>query len=392
MNTALRTTQMAIDGASKPIRLLAYVHLRNIYGSTGAGRVARQVIEHLSRQAGMSLKILADPADYARIVPKVGEPWSSFDYRFIANETSSQQLRWLLLGKPKSESYWPEADVVYCTAESFVPARKSRIAVTLHDAAYFEKDAHRHDLAYYKTRTKWRILYRALSRRADMFHVVSHFSAERLAHFFPAIKSRIRVVHNAVTENFLEPVTAEGKRYLEEMKLDGAPFVLLPRGLSYRKNADMVIENWPKLQERHPGLKLVVTSHCDQPYVERAKQLSSVVLTGFVSDDALCALYSAAQAVWFPSLYEGFGLPVIEAMACGAPVVASNASSIPEIAGTAAILVEPRKPSDYIDALDALIRNASLRAEYSNRGQTRARLFTWPVAASQLRGHFSQLL
>lgn len=392
MNTALHATPVAVDGVGKPMRLLAYVHLRNIYGSTGAGRVARQITEHLSRQAGMSLKILADPADYARIVPKVGEPWSTFDYRFIANETSLQQLRWLLLGNPKAESYWPEADVVYCTAESFVPARKSRIAVTLHDAAYFEKDAHRHDLAYYKTRTKWRFLYNVLSRRADMFHVVSHFSAERLSHFFPAIASRIRVVHNAVTENFLQPVTAEGKQYIEQMKLDCTPFVLLPRGLSYRKNADMVIESWPKLEEQHPGLKLVITSHCDQPYADRARQLSSVILTGFVSDDALCALYSAAQAVWFPSLYEGFGLPVIEAMACGAPVVAGNSSSIPEIADNAAILVGPGKAPDHIDALDALLRNAALRAEYSNRGKARAKLFTWPAAADQLRFHLSQLL
>ncbi len=392
MTTVLSSTPLTVEGAGKPMRLLAYVHLRNIYGSTGAGRVARQMIEHLSRQAGMSLKILADPADHERIVPKVGEPWSSFDYRFIASETSRQQLRWLLLSTPKSESYWPEADVVYCTGESFVPARKSRIAVTLHDAAYFEKDAHRHDLAYYKTKVKWQILYNALSRHADMFHVVSHFSAERLAHFFPSIRNRIRVVHNAVTENFLEPVTEQGKQYLAEMKLNDTPFILLPRGLSYRKNADMVLQNWPVLLERHPGLKLVITSHCDQPYIERAKQIPSVVLTGFVSDDALCALYSAAQAVWFPSLYEGFGLPVIEAMACGAPVVASNSSSIPEIAGNAAILIETLKASDYIDALDALIRNPSLRNEYSVRGRARAQLFTWPGAANQLRGHLSQLL
>lgn len=390
--TSTRTIPIAIDTATRPLRLLAYVHLRNIHDSTGAGRVTRQMIEHLSRQQGVSLKILADPADYARIVPKVGEPWNTFSYRFIAHETSLQQLRWLTLQNPKCESYWPEADVVYCTAESFVPARKSRIAVTLHDAAYFEKDAHRRDLAFYRTRAKWTILYRALVRRADLFHVVSHFSAERLAHFFPTISQRIRVVHNAVTSNFLEPVTSHGKQYLTQMKLDSVPFVLLPRGLSYRKNADMVIANWPILQARHPDLKLVITSHCDPTYAARAAGLPSAILTGFVSDDALCALYSAARAVWFPSLYEGFGLPVIEAMACGAPVVASHSSSIPEIAGDAAILVDPRKPHDYIDALDSLLHNPSARAEYSSRGKTRAAQFTWPAAANQLRFHLSQLL
>lgn len=375
------------------LNLLAYVHLRNIYGSTGAGRVARQLVEHLSEQPGMNLRVLADPADYRQIAPLVGAPWSTYRYCFLANETSRQQARWFLLGSPQAEQYWPEADVVYCTAESYVPARRSRLAVTLHDAAYFERDAHRADAARWKQRLKWRLLYRTLAKNADMFHTVSQFSAERLAHFFPAIRSRLRVVPNAVSPRFFEPVSAEGEQYLAEQNLTGRPFLLLPRGLAHRKNADLVLRCWPILRRLHPELMLVITSHCDEPFRARAQALGdSVRLTGFVSDEALCSLYHAASVVWFPSLYEGFGLPVIEAMACGTPVVASNNSSLPEVAGDAGTLVSPHRDEEHIDAIDALLTSITLRAQLGARGRMRAGQFTWQRSAGLLRRYFAELI
>jgi glycosyltransferase involved in cell wall biosynthesis len=274
-----------------------------------------------------------------------------------------------------------------------VPVSRAALAVTLHDAAFFEEGAHRSDIVFWKQRVKWNLLYKALSRRADMFHTVSQFSAERLAHFFPSIRSRLRVVHNAVTPRFFAPVSAEGQKFLRDQNLCTRPFVLLPRGLAHRKNAELVLRAWPKLHAQHPDLQLVVTSHCDAGFAERAQALgSSVRLTGFVSDEALCSLYHAARVVWFPSLYEGFGLPVLEAMACGTPVVASNASSLPEIAGSAALLVDPHSDDDHIDAISSLICDGAERHRLSVQGRERASGFTWDAAAKQLRSHFQELL
>ena len=378
---------------ARALKLLAYVHLRNIHASTGAGRVARQLTEHLALQGGLQLRVLADAADHARIVPLVGAPWDRFDYSLFTADTSRQQARWMALNSPTAESFWPEADVVFCTAESYVPVKKARLLVTLHDAAYFERDAHSRDLAFWKQSLKWRLMYARLNRHADLFHTVSQFSADRLAHFFPSIRTRLRVVHNAVSPHFFAPETADGRAYLEAQELGDRALLLVPGGLHYRKNAELILSAAPKLLARYPELTIAVVNHSNPAYAERAAALGARFrLLGFVSDDALRSLYGAATVVWFPSRYEGFGLPVVEAMACGAPVVASRASSLPEIAGDAALLADPAGAEAHIDALGSILGDERAAAQMSERGRTRAAQFTWAASAAALREHVNTLL
>lgn len=170
---------------SRTINALLYVHMRNIYRSTGAGRVARQLTEHLARRKGVNIRILADQGDYRAVIDKLPEPWTSFPYRFFTKDTSIQQRQWLLVHRPTARSYWPEAEIIHCTGESYVPKSNAKLVVTVHDAAYFEKGAHQRSLATLGQSLRWRILYAALSRKADAFHTVSNFSAERLAAVFP---------------------------------------------------------------------------------------------------------------------------------------------------------------------------------------------------------------
>lgn len=390
---ASKNTLIAPRRDGRTVNLLAYVHLRNIHASTGAGRVARQLTEHLALRKDVNLHILADPGDHARIAPLVGKPWSDFAYHFFAHETSRQQARWYLLNRPRANDFWPAADVVFCTAESYVPTRHARLAVTLHDAAYFEPNAHRRDKSFSTQRLKWQLLYGRLAAKADLFHTVSQFSADRIGHFFPSIRSRIRVVHNAVTPHFFAPVTEAGRDYLAETNLANRRFVLLPGGLHFRKNAELVLEAWPLLRDRYPDLTLAVVNHSDAYYVERTRSFGERFRNlGFVSDEGLRALYSAAELVWFPSRYEGFGLPVIEAMACGTPVVTSRASSLPEIAGDAALLAPPDSPRVHVEAIESLLESGSARAEFVGRGLRRAQQFTWSQSAAKLKEYFEGLL
>ena len=378
---------------AKTLRLLSFVHLRNIHNSTGAGRVARQLTEHLALRGDISLRILADRGDYDRILPKVGAPWSTYDFSLFDSDTSKQQARWFLLNRPAAQAFWPEAEIVHCTAESYVPKGKARLAVTVHDAAYFENHAHCPDRAFRTQKLKWQFLYKKLARTADLFHVVSQFSADRLAHYFPAIQSRLKVVHNAVTPHFFEPVTAEGRAYMTEVGLNGKPYLLVPGGLHFRKNADLILQAWPVLRDLHPDLTLAIVNHSNPTYVSRLNALGGqVCIVGFVSDAALKALYSGAQAVWFPSRYEGFGLPVVEAMACGTPVITSQASSLPEIGGEAALYADPAAWKSHVEAIDGVLSDSTLRCRLSLLGRQRAAKFTWPVAAAQLKGHFEALL
>ena len=118
------------------MRLLAYVQLRNIHGSTGHGRFARQVIEHLSEGNANEMRILADHRDHEWVVEMVGAPWSDFRYQFFRHETSQQQAMWLVMGRPTAEQYWADADLVYCSNHSYVPTGDVPLAVTMHDAHF----------------------------------------------------------------------------------------------------------------------------------------------------------------------------------------------------------------------------------------------------------------
>ena len=165
--------------------------------------------------------------------------------------------------------------------------------MTVHDAAYFESGAHRWTRAFLQQRLKWQLLYRTLDKRADLFHAVSQFSADRLGHFFPSIRSRIRVVHNAVTSHFFNPLSTEGQSFLQRNNLLQRPFLLVPGGLHYRKNADLILTAWPLLKQLHPELMLVVVNHSDPLYVARLQAIDqNVKVTGFVSDEALHSLYA----------------------------------------------------------------------------------------------------
>jgi glycosyltransferase involved in cell wall biosynthesis len=375
------------------MNILAYVHLRNIYGSTGHGRAARQITEHLAQEPADRLRILADPEDHRKTVHKVGPPWTEFSYHFFESETSRQHARWALTGRPPAEAYWPEAQIVYSTCESYVPTRKARLVVTVHDASVFEAGALPGNWLFFRERLKLKLSHGLVSRKADLIATGSRHSAERLAHFFPEMRSRLRVVPCAVSPCFFSPVSAEGESALRELGLLERPFVLLPGGLNHRKNAALVLRAWPLIHQMHPEVRLVVAGHSDPVYLAPARALGdSVTLTGFVSDEALCALHDAAQVVWFPSLYEGFGLPVLEAMARGTPVVTSNTTSIPEVAGDAGALVSPMSVDENVGAIDHLLRDSGGREELSRRGKIRARQFTWERTASELRRHFLSLV
>jgi glycosyltransferase involved in cell wall biosynthesis len=116
---------------------------------------------------------------------------------------------------------------------------------------------------------------------------------------------------------------------------------------------------------------------------ETLKIRDQVVFTGFVDDSDLPDLYRGAQMFVYPSLYEGFGLPILEAMACGIPVITSNCSSLPEVAGNAALLIDPTRPEELAAAMSALVGNGALHEELRWKGIARAKEFTWEAVARQ---------
>jgi len=142
-------------------------------------------------------------------------------------------------------------------------------------------------------------------------------------------------------------------------------------------------------QSSIPGLRLVIAGHWDNRYPESKQQAiklgidDQVIFVGPVQEADLPALYSGAILFTFPTLYEGFGLPVLEAMACGTPVVCSNTSSLPEVVGEAALLVNPGQVDALTDAIWQVIRNEELRQDMRQKGLAQAARFSWQRTAQE---------
>jgi glycosyltransferase involved in cell wall biosynthesis len=226
--------------------------------------------------------------------------------------------------------------------------------------------------------------------RADLVLTISEFSRSELVARFPECASKVQVTYLAAGPGFRPPAKKrKGENPLESLGIRGR-FILYVGRLDYRKNISLLLRAFSELKKRRDvPHQLVLAGPRD--YVPRAlrrewsacESKSETVWTGLVSDALLAELYGRAEAFVYPSRYEGFGLPVLEAMACGCPVVCSEAGSLPEIAAGAALLVPPGSPEALTEALAAIVSNSGLRAGLGGRGVERSRRFSWETTAGR---------
>jgi glycosyltransferase involved in cell wall biosynthesis len=212
--------------------------------------------------------------------------------------------------------------------------------------------------------------------------------ADLLAHRPDLDPSRVFVTPLAADPHVFRPVCDAARIAAARARygIPAGPYLLAVNTLNPRKNMDGAIRAFARLvaQERVPGLSLVLVGQkvWDYQHITRALDQAGaardrVVLAGYVADDDLAAVYSGAAAFVYPSLYEGFGLPPLEAMQCGLPVITSNTSSLPEVVGDAGVMVDPTDVEALADAMLVLYRDERLRAELRERSLRRAAGFTW---------------
>ncbi len=270
-----------------------------------------------------------------------------------------------------------------------------RSVVTLHDLAF---------LIYPATHTAASRAYYAATgesvRRAERVIAVSQRTASDAVRLLGVDPARIRVVHEAAAPVF-SPRPRDGLGPLaQRLGFDAdpnRPYVLFVGTLEPRKNLPLLLEAFALLRREVDAQLLVVGARgwLDEPiFAAHARSAvgDAARFVGALDEEDLAVLYSHAGVFALPSLYEGFGLPVLEAMACGAPVVCSNAGPLPEVAGDAAVLLKPEDPTAWADALREVLTRPRIADELRKRGLERARAYDWEQTARATRDVYREAL
>ncbi len=260
------------------------------------------------------------------------------------------------------------------------PLTPGKTVVTIHDCIHLRFPQYLPNrLAHWYAQ----VFLAGAARKASRVITVSEASKRDIIHFLHTPASKVEVVYNGFDERLTSPSPEDEARVRDRFQLD-APFVLYAGNIKPHKNVDRLIEAFAQLRQRGmTSVKLLIIGDDISKYsnlrrlVHRHQLHQQVRFLGFVSTDTLAALYQLAQVFVFPSLYEGFGLPPLEAMANGTPVITSNVSSLPEVVGDAALLIDPLDSESLADAMYRVLNEPDLRADLVRRGHERVKAFSW---------------
>jgi glycosyltransferase involved in cell wall biosynthesis len=287
----------------------------------------------------------------------------------------------------------PGAELFHATEHLLLPLRSIPNVLTIHDLIF------RHLPQHHKPLNRWylNLTMPLYCRRASHIIAISEHSKRDVISAYGIAEEKITVVYEAAAPGFCpqtpQAVTAIRARY-------GLPehYLLFVGTIEPRKNLTRLLAAFEAVYRDGVVDGLVVVGRRGWLYgdffarLEESPVREVVLLLGYVPDDDLPAVYAGAQALVLPSVYEGFGLPVLEAMACGTPVVASNASSIPEVGGDAALYFDPLEVEAAVDALRRLLGDGSLQDEMRERGLAQAARFSWQRAANETRAVYDVVM
>jgi glycosyltransferase involved in cell wall biosynthesis len=355
----------------------------------GIGTYIRNLVRHLARiDRTTEYVLIVRPAD-SEIGSELGE-----NFRTIPDWSRSYSIREQLT--IPLDLRREKVDLFHAPHYVLPPLVPCKSVVTIHDCIHLRFPQYLPNrLGYVYARSSLWIA----THRSSRILTVSETSKRDILRYFRVPESKIDVIHNAIDERLGTPPTGEEMNQVRERYQLNDPFVLYAGNIKPHKNLERLIEAFNTL--RRGGLehvKLLIIGDEISKYatlrraVHRHKLHKHVRFFGFVSDKTLASLYRLASVFVFPSLYEGFGLPPLEAMAAGTPVITSNVSSLPEVVGDAAILIDPYEPDEIAAAMRRVLTEPELREELRARGLARVQQFSWERSVRRVREIYGEVL
>jgi glycosyltransferase involved in cell wall biosynthesis len=356
---------------------------------TGVARFTREVVGRLASRPELSIVGLAvtwrgrgtRPDGLPASVPLTGRPMLPLPARPV-------HTLWARVAWPPVEWWTGPVDVVHGTNYVVPPARRATGLATVHDLTMFL-----HPELAEPTSRRFPPLVRAAIGRGAHVHTVSRFVADELIAFFaPRLPAeRVHVVPNGVTG------VGGGEPARARALVGSAPFVLALGAVEPRKQMPLLVRAFDAVAALHGDVRLVVAGPdgwgVDEFDAAVAAAVSGrrIIRLGWVDEGTRADLLAGASLLAFPSLYEGFGLPPLEAMSAGTPVVATRAGAIPEVVGDAAVLVDPSDADELASAIDRLLTDDALRRDLIALGRDRVGQFTWDRTAAELAAVYAEL-
>jgi glycosyltransferase involved in cell wall biosynthesis len=354
----------------------------------GIGTYIRNLLRQLARlDRHTEFVVLTRPAD-CETVGSLGENFRAVP-ETAANYSVAEQIRIPFALRREGVTLFHAPHYV------LPPLVTCRSVVTIHDCIHLMFPQYlpsRLALTYARTSIT------LASRRATRVLTVSESSKRDILRFVDVPAEKIDVIYNAYDERFgVEPREEDVIRVRERYQLHDE-FVLYAGNVKPHKNLERLIQAFDLVRKRGlEHLKLVLIGDEISRYAALRRAVHShqlhkyVRFLGYLPEETLAVMYRLAGVFVFPSLYEGFGLPPLEAMASGTPVVTSNVSSLPEVAGDAAVLVDPYRPEAIADGIERVLCDETLRRDLRAKGLARAQQFSWETSVSRVREIYGEV-
>jgi glycosyltransferase involved in cell wall biosynthesis len=315
-----------------------------------------------------------------------GDPNVTINPLHVRTHAMSLRNAWMDSNTIQRIAEEEEADVIHFPYNwSFPFSKRVPSILTVHDVIPF---TFREAMGFFRNRLLYKPGIRQACRLNDMIVTVSEFSKQDITRKVGVSADRVRVIPNGLREPSRPDERIDAG--LDDRFDLGDGFILTVGGIHERKNVVRLIHAFSGLVGRwgYLGKLLITGSVSGAPYQVKMKRICDaavretgredrVAFTGFISDEELDSLLRRADFLIYPSLYEGFGIPVLEAMKVGNPVITSNLTAMPEVAGDAAILIDPFNTEEMVSEMSRLLHNDQLREELVERGLERARMYSW---------------
>jgi glycosyltransferase involved in cell wall biosynthesis len=352
--------------------------------ASGIGRYVRNLIEELQK--------IDKENEYYVFLLKKDLPQINLPKNFHKVEadflwyTLKEQTRFpAILNKHK-------LDLVHFPHFNIPVLYKGKFVVTIHDLTHLDfkmKRASTHNRVFYEVKHQAHIqVLKTALKRSKKILTPSNFVKEEIVTRFNIKPEKIEVTYEAVDEKIIElseKITKDNKRKALEKFGIKPPFIFYVGNAHPHKNVESLISVFREIRGKYQYLKLVLS--CRQYFFWKriAEGLSQkdIIYTGFLTDEELVVLYKNAQVFVFPSFSEGFGIPMLEAMACGCPVVSSDKTSLPEIGADAAVYFDPNNLSDMSEKITKALNDQKLRKDLIAKGEKRFKEYSWKKMAEQ---------